>query len=64
MDAVGGWRPNWMKDSGVVDDGDEEEGVVVVVFISDGVVRLDVMYPSTRSKKFLPEGLVSRAVSA
>jgi hypothetical protein len=53
-----------MKESGVVDGGDEEEGVVVVVVISDGDVKLDVMYPSTRSKKFLPEGLVPRAVSA
>ncbi|KAG9967148.1 hypothetical protein KCU61_g676, partial [Aureobasidium melanogenum] len=64
VDAVGGWRPNWMKDSGVVDGGGEEEEDGVVVFVSDGDVRLDVMYSSTKSKKFLPKGLVSRAVSA
>lgn len=32
--------------------------------LSDGVVKVDVIYPSTRSRKPLPEGLSSRAVSA
>lgn len=59
VDAVGGWRPNWMRDSGVVGE-DEEDGEEV----SDGAPRPDVTYPSTRSTKFLPEGLSSRAVSA
>lgn len=60
MDAVGGWRPNWIRDSGVVGGEEDEDGVVVE---GDGEVRVDVMYSSTKSKKFLPEGLVSRAVS-
>lgn len=50
VDEVGGWRPNWMRESG------GEEG--------EGEVRVDVMYSSTKSTKFLPEGLVSSTVDA